>query len=491
MNSKILFGFMAVHVNVISMLSKPLFHVNVPCATTVEVNCTDIDNAYGIWRFFKESLEKYGQNMLKVVFNETACSQVYLSTINTAQCKCLHRTGVTCTITDDNMVNIGDQWYCTKSTLSTGSTDFSNDVTLTIPDRLECTTTTLTTQIAKVESTMITNIDNETGTVTATAEMPSNAKKLGPEKSTKTESVIVNTTNSANSTEENKSEESIAKQNISVTQLAVIICGPFVLFVIGLVVLVFRKKLCSCSRGKHNLTMLNKENNSVEGNINVTIVSNNATSSNPTSSWMEPVSTHSEAGLNTKRQCAQHGDEQQDLGIEDCIDDDPSYSRVLDVATHRDAVNNAVAENDNATVQHNAIDANILQMPLQENTYVHYHEISEVSTVDINLAVDYQNIEIDIADIHERDGNLSTSTMKLGSIIQLLHMTENDPSTSWVGKPLQKDPLPIVFMALAEMTISDVDVTGSNILRADVEGACYENLDPESRDDKSQYTSLV
>ncbi|KAH3694140.1 hypothetical protein DPMN_081579 [Dreissena polymorpha] len=234
------------------------------------------------------------------------------------------------------MVNIGDQWYCTKSTLSTGSTDFSNNVTLTKSDRLECTTTTLTTQIARVESTMPTNIDNETGTVTATVEMPSNAKKLGPDKSTKTESVIVNTTNNANSTEENKSEESIAKQNISVTQLAVIICGPFVFFVIGLVVLVFRKKLCSCSRGKHNLTMLNKENNSVEGDINMAIVSNNATSSNPTSSWMEPVSTHSEAGLNTKRQCAQHGDEQQDLGIEDCIDDDPSYSRVRDIATKRD-----------------------------------------------------------------------------------------------------------------------------------------------------------
>ncbi|XP_052258302.1 uncharacterized protein LOC127863004 isoform X2 [Dreissena polymorpha] len=155
------------------------------------------------------------------------------------------------------------------------------------------------------------------------------------------------------------------------------------------------------------------------------------------------------------------------------------------------AVNNPVAENDNATVQHNDIDANILQMPLQENTYVHYHEISEVSTVDINLAVDNKNIEIDIADIHVRDGNLSTSTMKLGTINQLLHMTENDPSTSWAGKPLQKDPPPIVFMALAEMTISDVDVTVSNILRADVEGACYENLDPERRVDKCQYNSLV
>ncbi|XP_052274829.1 uncharacterized protein LOC127874505 isoform X2 [Dreissena polymorpha] len=148
------------------------------------------------------------------------------------------------------------------------------------------------------------------------------------------------------------------------------------------------------------------------------------------------------------------------------------------------AVNNQVTENDNTTGQHNAIDANILQIPLQDSTYVHYHEISEVSIVNINPC-DNLNNEINIADRH--DGHLSTPTM------EMLHMTEDDPSTSFAGKPLQNYPVPILFMALADTTFSDVDEPGFGNLksRTDVESARYEYLNPETRDMKSQYNSLV
>ncbi|KAH3810030.1 hypothetical protein DPMN_138412 [Dreissena polymorpha] len=135
---------------------------------------------------------------------------------------------------------------------------------------------------------MTVNLENEKSTVTGTVEMLT--KKAGTENSITTEIVSVTATHNSITTENNEQGESPTKHDI--TQISLMIAGPFVLFDIGLIVLIYRKKLLSCLRGKHDRPMYNTNNNSEARNINT----NNLTLSNDTSSLMEPVSVRGENG---------------------------------------------------------------------------------------------------------------------------------------------------------------------------------------------------
>ncbi|XP_052265341.1 uncharacterized protein LOC127867873 isoform X2 [Dreissena polymorpha] len=320
----VLIQLMAVQTIVIATLSKPSITVKVQCLLTLEVSCSEDDHSFGIWLFYMHRRNKIAHNMAKVFYKDSECSVVYSSTLKSLNCVCVNETSATCNISGYDIVKDGEEWHCSE--ISTGHHRDSEKVNLNYQDFNKCTTTTQTaTQIIKHESIMTESYENETSTVTTTEVRFTKTT----ENSITTENATVTETHNITATEENEHRESPTKHDI--IHVSLMIAGSFVLFDIGLVVFIYRKKLLSCLRGierKLDLPIHNNANISVTSNINMAAVLNNVTWSNGTSSSMEPVSTRIGSGLNTQQQCASNGDEQPDLATKDSNVDDPLYSYV-------------------------------------------------------------------------------------------------------------------------------------------------------------------
>ncbi|XP_052265344.1 uncharacterized protein LOC127867873 isoform X5 [Dreissena polymorpha] len=424
----VLIQLMAVQTIVIATLSKPSITVKVQCLLTLEVSCSEDDHSFGIWLFYMHRRNKIAHNMAKVFYKDSECSVVYSSTLKSLNCVCVNETSATCNISGYDIVKDGEEWHCSE--ISTGHHRDSEKVNLNYQDFNKCTTTTQTaTQIIKHESIMTESYENETSTVTTTEVRFT--KTTGTENSITTENATVTETHNITATEENEHRESPTKHDI--IHVSLMIAGSFVLFDIGLVVFIYRKKLLSCLRGierKLDLPIHNNANISVTSNINMAAVLNNVTWSNGTSSSMEPVSTRIGSGLNTQQQCASNGDEQPDLATKDSNVDDPLYSYVR-----------------NNTQLHHEVDPKINSNP---------HQIYEDLRYDISMNDDqlYSSIEDQKPGAGEgacgfsvygkiRESDLhATANHLLGSVDDLAKMHGSKENTNGVyNRGSQDDPL--------------------------------------------------
>ncbi|XP_052264922.1 uncharacterized protein LOC127867646 isoform X2 [Dreissena polymorpha] len=374
MNKIILLEIMAVHATVMSMLPQLNITLNVLCTSSVEVSCTGVDNAYGLWTFYKKNTGRGLQNMARVFYNESGCSVGFLFTIRSSQCVCKNGSGVMCNMFGDNVVNAGDEWYCSK--FSTGLA-YSEKVYLNFQETGECTTTIL--EHTSVEGTEYTTVE---GTTIKTSFNNSKAPYIE----------VVHT----------------------VTDVLA------------------------------NYTTPESENYS---------------------------STPHQSNMSSTQK------EERDI-------------------VYFQTINHQVTQIDNTAGRNYAMEA---QISPQENTYSHYQDISDVSnrssvnasTVTINPAGNNQNNASTKAVAGRFDNSFATPAKERDTINQIMTMTDNDPSTLRAGSTLGKEKKPLLFMALAEINITDVATIENEIDRTDVASVRYEYLDPTSRDKKSQYTSLV
>ncbi|KAH3867855.1 hypothetical protein DPMN_030992 [Dreissena polymorpha] len=349
--------------------------------------------------------------MARVFYNESGCSVGFLFTIRSSQCVCKNGSGVMCNMFGDNVVNAGDEWYCSK--FSTGLA-YSEKVYLNFQETGECTTTIL--EHTSVEGTEYTTVE---GTTIKTSFNNSKAPYI--EVVHTVTDVLANYT-----TPESENYSSTPHQS--------------------------------------NMSSTQKEERDIV--------------------YFQTFSNREFIVIVTAAGSA--------VVIAACL----SICTYWKLKTRMRTINHQVTQIDNTAGRNYAMEA---QISPQENTYSHYQDISDVSnrssvnasTVTINPAGNNQNNASTKAVAGRFDNSFATPAKERDTINQIMTMTDNDPSTLRAGSTLGKEKKPLLFMALAEINITDVATIENEIDRTDVASVRYEYLDPTSRDKKSQYTSLV
>ncbi|XP_052286939.1 uncharacterized protein LOC127882379 isoform X2 [Dreissena polymorpha] len=308
---------------------KPLVNVRLLCRSTIEVMCNMSDGSYGIWTFYRiRGSSENKQNIGKIVSSERECSLTTLQTADT-QCSCNEDHSVICKISAYMIMKSGDQWQCSK--FINRDSHFSVTVTVPIQETIECTTTSSLQHITKDETTLTktTSLTVLSETVSQVVYVKTNAESQ--ENNTTTESANITTARNTNNTAELNREESDKKREM--TRLALLIAGPFVVFDIGLVLFIYRKKLLSGLKRDNcqvdDRQVNTNDNPTAGGNVNIPADMNNSGSSNAHSALKEAVAILCIDGRNPTQQCGIN-DLQPDIA--ELNDDDLLYSTIKDTA---------------------------------------------------------------------------------------------------------------------------------------------------------------
>ncbi|XP_052250983.1 uncharacterized protein LOC127858127 isoform X2 [Dreissena polymorpha] len=304
--------------------SEQWFYVRVLCSWNLELSCSGNIENYGtpIWIFYRSQQGKQDmQNMVKIEYSGSECKSTYLNTIKSRHCECLNYTGVICNISGDGSANAGDRWQCAKFT--NGSVVQRQNYTLPSQkqENSDCTTVSVTQTAHDDETTYSTRSTNDKVTVLA---LDANHTTSG----------IGNTSTATNSSDTNTSNN-----DESARKLAFVIAGPFVVFGIGIVLFISRKKVLSALKRAHgrvdDLPVNINDMPPADDIVNIAAGLNNITWSNIPSSSTETDAVHCVDGRNAAGLCFNIGDLQP--GCTEYSNDDPLYSSVNEPIVNKDA----------------------------------------------------------------------------------------------------------------------------------------------------------
>ncbi|KAH3836429.1 hypothetical protein DPMN_109799 [Dreissena polymorpha] len=265
--------------------------------------------------------------MAKIDDRKKTCNVTALN--STTQCRCGEIKRVICNLSDGIIAKPGDKWWCG---VFVGATHFSNKTVHETENSEECTTTNVPQHVTEESITSF--------STTAYGMKEETAAVLNEVEENGTIESLKNTTiQHTNNVEENEHGGSYKKPDI--TQLALMIAGPFVVFDLGLFMFIYRKKLISYLGGKHVAEQMSSDENAPgDGNINMAAESNNDSFPHCNSAQRERGTMRQPTTAPHKQICGKlNANQQEDVDLDECIDNDPLYNRVKEKATKYAGIN--------------------------------------------------------------------------------------------------------------------------------------------------------